>query len=225
MRGRASPATMRTLETTLLRRCDDHHEKSACPRTRRERPHGHGVGKCVGPMVGPRIIDRRRLWTKSRIPRARTPSLGEKGEPPAAQGSHTDLKGGSRLAAVACCTKTHHCAAFNFGAAVINPAGSPSRGGHRISEPTSHGTEHPRAPCLLKTAHELDESGRRRIQAVGSRCDGQHKNALIPKLRENRPPDRAVPWCVGPMVEPRVTDRRRLWTTPRVQRPRTPSWH
>ena len=34
----------------------------------------------------------------------------------------TDLKGGSRLAAVACCTKTHHCAAFNFGAAVINPA-------------------------------------------------------------------------------------------------------
>jgi hypothetical protein len=96
----------------------------------------------------------------------------------------TDLKGGSRLAAAACCTKTHHCAAFNFGAAVINPAGSPSRGGHHISEPTSHGTEHPGAPCLLKTADEFDESGRRRIQAVGSRCDGQHKNALIPKLRE-----------------------------------------
>jgi hypothetical protein len=34
----------------------------------------------------------------------------------------TDLKGGIALAAVACCTKTHHCAAFDFGAAVINPA-------------------------------------------------------------------------------------------------------
>jgi hypothetical protein len=34
----------------------------------------------------------------------------------------TDLKGGIALAAVACCTKTHHCgAALDFGAAVINP--------------------------------------------------------------------------------------------------------
>jgi hypothetical protein len=33
----------------------------------------------------------------------------------------TDLKGGIALAAVACCTKTHHCAAaLDFGA-VINP--------------------------------------------------------------------------------------------------------
>ena len=161
-------------------------------------------------------------------PKSSNPKLSVKKESPQQLKVRTDLKGGI---AVSCGGVLYQEASlrriqFRRGSDQSRHGGSLSRGGPphlRTHKAMVRST--PRAPCLLNTAHELDESGGRRIQAVGSRCDGQHKNALIPKLRENRSPDRAVPWCVGPMVEPRVTDRRRLWTESRVQRPRTRSWH
>jgi hypothetical protein len=55
-------------------------------------------------------------------PKSSNPKLSVKKESLQQLKVRTDLKGGIALAAVACCTKTHHCAAFDFGAAVINPA-------------------------------------------------------------------------------------------------------